>query len=70
MKKWDIEYSTQYNPEKEFLKKHNITPSFVKDVDGITTYKYKKRIFFIGFIPIQWLPAVSMRYRIPRGLPL
>lgn len=42
MKKWDIEYSTQYNPEHEYLKKYNISPSFVKTINGITTYKYKK----------------------------
>lgn len=42
MKKWDIEYSTQYNPEQEYLKAHNISPSFVKTINGTTTYKYQK----------------------------
>ncbi len=42
MKKYDKEYSTQYTPEKEFLLKHNIKPSFVKIIDGVTTYKYTK----------------------------
>lgn len=42
MKKWDKEYSTQYNAEKEYLLKNNIKPSFVKVIDGITTYKYTK----------------------------
>lgn len=42
MKKFDKEYSTQYTPEKEFLFKCGITPSFVKVVNGVTTYKYTK----------------------------
>lgn len=42
MKKWDKEYSTQYNAEKEYLMKHDIKPSFVKIIDGVTTYKYTK----------------------------
>ena len=42
MKKYDKEYSTQYTPEKEFLKKRNIHPTFIKVVDEVTTYKYKK----------------------------
>lgn len=42
MKKWDIEYSTQYNPEKEYLLSVGIKPTFVKVINGVTTYKYKK----------------------------
>lgn len=42
MKKYDKEYSTQYNPEKDYLLKKGIKPSFVKVVDGVTTYKYTK----------------------------
>lgn len=42
MKKFDIEYSTQYTPEKDFLLSHNIKPSFVKVINEVTTYKYKK----------------------------
>lgn len=42
MKKFDIEYSTQYTPEKEYLLKNGIKPSFVKVIDEVTTYKYKK----------------------------
>lgn len=42
MKKFDKEYSTQYTPEKDFLLEHGIKPSFVKVVDGVTTYKYTK----------------------------
>lgn len=42
MKKFDKEYSTQYSPEKDYLLEHNIKPSFVKVIDGVTTYKYSK----------------------------
>ena len=42
MKKFDKEYFTQYTPEKEYLLKNGICPSFVKIIDGITTYKYTK----------------------------
>lgn len=42
MKKFDIEYSTQYTPEKEYLMEHGIKPSFVKVINEVTTYKYKK----------------------------
>ena len=42
MKKYDIEYSTQYTPEKDFLLNNGIKPSFVKVINEVTTYKYKK----------------------------
>ena len=42
MKKFDIEYSTQYSPEKDYLLKNGIRPSFVKIINDVTTYKYKK----------------------------
>ena len=42
MKKFDKEYFTQYTPEKEFLLQNGIGPSFVKVIDGVTTYKYTK----------------------------
>ena len=42
MKKFDKEYSTQYTPEKEYLMKKGIFPSFVKVLEGVTTYKYTK----------------------------
>ena len=42
VKKFDKEYSTQYTPEKEYLLSVGIKPSFVKVVDGVTTYKYTK----------------------------
>ena len=41
-KNFDKEYSTQYTPEKEYLSKNGIEPSFVKDMNGVTTYKYTK----------------------------
>lgn len=42
MNKFDKEYSTQYTPEKEYLFSIGIKPSFVKIIDGVTTYKYTK----------------------------
>lgn len=41
-KKFDKEYSTQYVPEMKFLQEHGIRYSFVKEVNGVTTYKYTK----------------------------
>lgn len=42
IKKFDKEYSTQYVPEMKYLKLKGINYSFVKDVQGITTYKHTK----------------------------
>lgn len=42
MKKYDKEYSTQYTPEKDYLLKNGISPSFVKTINEVTTYKYTK----------------------------
>lgn len=42
MRKFDKEYSTQYTPEMEYLKRCDIYPSFVKVINGVTTYKYTK----------------------------
>ena len=42
MKKIDKEYSTQWVEEMKFLQRNGIPYSFVKDYNGITTYKYKK----------------------------
>lgn len=42
MKKFDKEYSTQYVPEMKYLQSKGINYSFVKEVNGITTYKYTK----------------------------
>lgn len=42
MKSFDKEYSTQYTPEKEYLMNKGIKPSFIKEINGVTTYKYTK----------------------------
>lgn len=42
MKKFDKEYSTQYTLEMKYLLEKGIRYTFVKDIDGITTYKYEK----------------------------
>ena len=42
MKKFDKEYFTQYTPEKEYLLSNGIKPSFIKEINGVTTYKYTK----------------------------
>lgn len=42
MKKFDKEYSTQYNPEMIYLLSMDIKPSYVKVIKGVTTYKYTK----------------------------
>lgn len=41
-KKFDIEYSTSYVKEKQYLDSCGIHYSFVKEVCGITIFKYKK----------------------------
>ncbi len=42
MKRFDKEYSTQYTPEKKYLMNKGIKPSFIKEINGVTTYKYTK----------------------------
>lgn len=42
MKKFDKEYSTQYTKEMKYLRSKGINYSFVKNIQGVTTYKYKK----------------------------
>lgn len=42
MKKFDKEYSTQFNKERDYLMSVGIKPTFVKIVEGVTTYKYEK----------------------------
>lgn len=41
-KKFDKEYSTSFKQEVEFLKTKKIDYTFVKNIDNISTYKYKK----------------------------
>lgn len=40
--KFDKEYSTQWNKEKDYLESVGIRYIFVKQNDGISTYKYTK----------------------------
>ena len=42
MKKYDKEYSTQYTPEKQYLEKIGIKPTFTKVINEVTNYKYTK----------------------------
>lgn len=42
MKNFDCEYSTQYVKEMKYLEMIGIRYSFVKEIDGVTTYKYIK----------------------------
>jgi len=42
MKKFDKEYSTQYTPEKDYLLKMGIVPSYIKVINEVVTYKYTK----------------------------
>lgn len=42
MKKFDKEYSTQYVPEMKYLLSKGIPYAFVKEINGVTTYKYTK----------------------------
>jgi hypothetical protein len=39
---WDIEYSTNYMKEVDIFTANNIRWSFVKTINGVRTYKYKK----------------------------
>lgn len=52
MKKYDKEYSTQYSPEKDYLLKNGIKPTFVKVVEGVTTYKYIKTAELFKFLSL------------------
>lgn len=52
MKKFDKEYSTQYTKEMKYLRSKGINYSFVKNIQGVTTYKYKKT-------PVLFLTLVS-----------
>lgn len=40
--KFDKEYQTQWNEERDYLKENGINYVFVKEINGISTYKYKK----------------------------
>lgn len=40
--KFDKEYSTQWNEERDFLFNKGIKYVYVKEINGISTYKYIK----------------------------
>ena len=40
--KFDKEFATQFLPEAIWLKRHGIRYTFVKTINGLTTYKYEK----------------------------
>ena len=40
--KFDKEYQTQFNSERDYLREHGINYVFVKEINGISTYKYVK----------------------------
>jgi hypothetical protein len=42
IKKFDKEYSTQFVNEMKYLQSEGILYSFVKNINGVTTYKYEK----------------------------
>lgn len=48
-KRFDFEYATSYKAEVEYLKSNGVNYTFVKDVDGISTFKYKKthELFYV-----------------------
>lgn len=52
MKKFDKEYSTQYTPEKDYLMNYGIIPSFIKEINGVTTYKYTKSSELFKYLTI------------------
>lgn len=41
-KRFDFEYATSYRAEVQYLKSVGIQYEFVKNIDGISTFKYKK----------------------------
>lgn len=41
-KTFDYEYSTQYVKEMKYLESIGIPYTFVKEINGVTTYKYSK----------------------------
>jgi hypothetical protein len=43
-KKFDKEYKTQWNDERDYLESVGIMYSFVKEIDEISTYKYTKSV--------------------------
>lgn len=52
MKSFDYEYSTQYVKEMKYLEMVGIRYDFVKTINGITTYKYKKTPFLFNALSV------------------
>ena len=52
MKKFDKEYATQYVAEMKYLQSVGIKYDFVKQIDGITTYKYAKSALLFYYLEI------------------
>ena len=50
MKKFDKEYSTQYVAEMQYLKSVGVYYNFVKEINGITTYKYTKNALLFYYL--------------------
>ena len=42
MKKFDVEYSTPFVSEMKYLKENGINYAFVKKINNVDVYKYKK----------------------------
>lgn len=58
MKKFDKEYSTQWIDEMEWLKKNGIEYTYVKTINGVTTYKYTKT--HVLFIALAYYYMINM----------
>lgn len=51
-KKFDGEYFTQYVQEMKYLESVGINYTFVKNICGVTTYKYKKNANLFHYLEI------------------
>lgn len=40
--KWDKEYATNYLQEVRFLEGNNIRPTFIREENGLKTFKFEK----------------------------
>lgn len=52
MKKFDKEYATQYVAEMKYLESVGIKYDFVKQINGVTTYKYTKNALLFHYLEI------------------
>lgn len=50
MKKFDKEYATQYVAEMKYLQSVGINYNFVKEINGVTTYKYTKNALLFYYL--------------------